>query len=281
MLIEIAIGDAYGAGFEFVEEDIIKKYNKLESYYDSRIDNIRAGQYTDDTQMSLAIAELLIDEVEWEKENITKYFLNVFDRDKRQGYAKGFYNFLIENNDVESFLNNINPESVRNGAAMRSVPLSYIKNKEELKEKAKIQASITHNTHEGIVSSQSVALIGHYFLYENINKHEIRDKLLMEIKEIYRTDKTDRVACDAIDTVDAVLTVLLKSNTFSEILINSIELGGDTDSVASIALGLASLSNQFTNDLPEFLYTDLENEKYGKDYILELDDKLKKKFNVK
>lgn len=281
MLIEVAIGDAYGAGFEFVEEDIIKKYNKLESYYDSRIDNIRAGQYTDDTQMSLAIAELLIDEVEWEKENITKYFLNVFDRDKRQGYAKGFYNFLIENNDVESFLNNINPESVRNGAAMRSVPLSYIKNKEELKEKAKIQASITHNTHEGIVSSQSVALIGHYFLYENINKHEIRDKLLMEIKEIYRTDKTDRVACDAIDTVDAVLTVLLKSNTFSEILINSIELGGDTDSVASIALGLASLSNQFTNDLPEFLYTDLENEKYGKDYILELDDKLKKKFNVK
>lgn len=281
MLIEIAIGDAYGAGFEFVEEDIIKKYNKLESYYDSRIDNIRAGQYTDDTQMSLAIAELLIDEVEWEKENITKYFLNVFDRDKRQGYAKGFYNFLIENNDVESFLNNINPESVRNGAAMRSVPLSYIKNKEELKEKAKIQASITHNTHEGIVSSQSVALIGHYFLYENINKHEIRDKLLMEIKEIYRTDKTDRVACDAIDTVDAVLTVLLKSNTFSEILINSIELGGDTDSVASIALGLASLSNQFTNDLPEFLYTDLENEKYGKDYILELENKLKKKFNVK
>tara|TARA_Y100001960_G_C14783007_1_gene888292 strand:+ start:993 stop:1835 length:843 start_codon:yes stop_codon:yes gene_type:complete len=280
MLIEVAIGDAYGAGFEFVEEDIIKKYNKLESYYDSRIDNIRAGQYTDDTQMSLAIAELLIDEVEWTKENIAKYFLSVFDRDKRQGYAKGFYNFLVENNDVESFLNNINPESVRNGAAMRSVPLSYIKNKEELKEKAKIQASITHNTHEGIVSSQSVALIGHCFLYENINKHEIRDKLLMEIEEIYRTDKTDRVACDAIDTIDAVLTVLLKSNTFSEILINSIELGGDTDSVASITLGLASLSSQFTNDLPEFLYADLENEKYGKDYILELENKLKKKFNV-
>ena len=280
MLIEVAIGDAYGAGFEFVEEDIIKKYNKLESYYDSRIDNIRAGQYTDDTQMSLAIAELLIDEVEWTKENIAKYFLSVFDRDKRHGYAKGFYNFLVENNDVESFLNNINPESVRNGAAMRSVPLSYIKNKEELKEKAKIQASITHNTHEGIVSSQSVALIGHCFLYENINKHEIRDKLLMEIEEIYRTDKTDRVACDAIDTIDAVLTVLLKSNTFSEILINSIELGGDTDSVASITLGLASLSSQFTNDLPEFLYADLENEKYGKDYILELENKLKKKFNV-
>lgn len=281
MLIEVAIGDAYGAGFEFVEEDVIKEYNKLESYYDSRIDNIRAGQYTDDTQMSLAIAELLIDEVEWTKENITKYFLNVFDRDKRQGYAKGFYNFLVENNDVESFLKNINPESVRNGAAMRSVPLSYIKNKEELKEKAKIQASITHNTHEGIVSSQSIALIGHYFLYKNVNKNELRDRLLMEIEEIYRTDKTDRVACDAIDTVDAVLTVLLKSNTFSEILINSIELGGDTDSVASIALGLASLSEQFTNDLPEFLYTDLENEKYGKDYILELENKLKKKFNVK
>ena len=280
MLLEIAIGDAYGAGFEFVEEDIIKKYNKLDSYYDSRIDNIRAGQYTDDTQMSLAIAELLLEEKEWTKENITEYFLKVFNRDKRQGYAKGFYNFLIENNDIEDFLNNINPESVRNGAAMRSVPLSYIKNKNELKEKAKIQASITHNTHEGIVSSQSVALIGHYFLYENINKHELRDRLLMEIEEIYRTDKTDRVACNAIDTIDAVLTVLLKSSTYSEILLNSIDLGGDTDSVASIALGLASLSNQFYNNLPNFLYDDLENEKYGKDYIINLDKNLKERYSV-
>ena len=281
MLIEIAIGDAYGAGFEFQEEEVIKKHNKLTEYYDSRIDDIRAGQYTDDTQMSLAIAELLLSEIEWTEENVAKYFLNAFHRDKRQGYAKGFYNFLIENSEVEDFLNNINSDSIRNGAAMRSVPLSYIKDKEELKEKVKIQASITHNTHEGIVSSQSVALIGHYFLYENINKHEIRDKLLMEIEEIYRTDKTDRVACDAIDTIDAVLTVLLKSNTFSEILKNSVELGGDTDSFASIALGLASLSEQFTNDLPEFLYTDLENEKYGKDYILKLDNELKKRFNVK
>lgn len=281
MLIEIAIGDAYGAGFEFVEEEVIKKYNKLKSYYNSRIDNIKAGQYTDDTQMSLAIAELLLSEVEWTKENITEYFLNVFNRDKRQGYAKGFYNFLIDNNDVKSFLNNINPDSIRNGAAMRSVPLSFIKDKEELKKKAKIQASITHNTHEGIISSQSIALIGHYFLYENINKQELKDKLLIDVKEIYKINKTDRVACDAIDTVDAVLTVLLKSNTYSEILINSINLGGDTDSVASIALGLASLTKQFNNDLPEFLYTDIENEKYGKDYILEIDNKLKNKFNEK
>jgi ADP-ribosyl-[dinitrogen reductase] hydrolase len=276
MLIEVAIGDAYGAGFEFVEDDIIEKHNKLESYYESRTDDIRAGQYTDDTQMSIAIAELLISKSKFNEIEIAQKFIDVFNRDKRHGYAKGFYNFLLNIEDAQSFINKINPESVRNGAAMRSVPLSYIKDKEELKKKAKLQAQLTHDTHEGIVSSQAVALIGHYFLYEKMKKEKLRDQLLLDTDEMFIINKKDRVMCEAIDTIDAVLTVLINSSTYSEILLKSVDLGGDTDSVASMALGLASLSEEFKNDLPKFLYNDLENKKYGKDYIINLDEKLKK-----
>lgn len=276
MLIEIAIGDAYGAGFEFVSDEIIKKENKLNKYYASRIDDLKAGQYTDDTQMSLAIAELMVEDSPWTKELITKKFLEVFNRDRRCGYAKGFYQFLTETIDEHDFLEKINPESIRNGAAMRSVPLSLIKDVVELKEKAKLQASITHNTYEGVVSSQAVALIGNYFLYQNGKKENLKNYLMEELFEVFKDNKTDRVPCDAIETIDAVITVLVSSSTYSEILYKSVELGGDTDSVASIACGLASLTDQFKNDLPDFLYTDLENETYGRDYIKKLDESLLK-----
>jgi ADP-ribosyl-[dinitrogen reductase] hydrolase len=32
MLLELAIGDAYGAGFEYVSPDFVERYNDLSSY---------------------------------------------------------------------------------------------------------------------------------------------------------------------------------------------------------------------------------------------------------
>lgn len=276
MLLEIAIGDAYGAGFEFVSDETIKEEHNLTKYYASRIDDLKVGQYTDDTQMTLAISELMISQKVWTKELVTKHFLEAFNRDRRCGYAKGFYKFLTEVSDEYEFLEKINPESVRNGAAMRSVPLSLIKDITELKNKAKLQASVTHNTYEGIISSQAVALIGNFFLYQNGKKENIKNYLYEELFEMFKDNKTDRVPCDAIETIDAVVTVLVVSNSFSEIIDKSVRLGGDTDSVASIACGLATLTDQYTKDLPEFLYTDLENETYGREYIINLDKELLK-----
>ena len=74
MILEIAIGDAYGAGFEFVKDSIIENEHKMNKYSDSRIDNIKAGEYTDDTQMTIAISELLLQEDVWSKELIARYF---------------------------------------------------------------------------------------------------------------------------------------------------------------------------------------------------------------
>jgi ADP-ribosylglycohydrolase len=276
MLIEVAVSDSYGAGFEFVPQETILKEHKLNKYYASRIDDLKAGQYTDDTQMSLAIAELLINEKEWTKEIVAKYFINVFKRDERCGYAKKFYNFLKSVTDENDFLARIQPQSVRNGAAMRSVPLSIIKDKKELKYKAALQARITHNTFEGIISSQAVALIGNYFLYKQGKKKDLIDYLFKEVNYLFIDFKTGRIPCCAISTIDAVITVLQESDTLSQILNKSVLLGGDTDSVASIACGLATMSNEFINDLPDFLYDDLENEKYGKDYINKLDKDLMK-----
>ncbi|KZN44954.1 hypothetical protein N482_02845 [Pseudoalteromonas luteoviolacea NCIMB 1942] len=47
------------------------------------------------------------------------------------------------------------------------------------------------------------------------------------------------------------------------------EFGGDVDTISACALGIASLSEEYKNDLPRFLYDELENNDYGKDYLIE------------
>ncbi|WP_413698815.1 ADP-ribosylglycohydrolase family protein [Psychromonas sp. KJ10-10] len=172
------------------------------------------------------------------------------------------------------FIKNINADSIRNGSAMRSVPLGLIKDKSEMLEKAKIQASFTHNTHEGIVASQAVALGVYYFINNIGPKNGLFNYVCEQSMEYFKKDKTTATECDAIDTIDSVLTVLSKSETLSEVLFNAVQLGGDTDSVASIACGIASFSDEYTKDLPAFLDRDLENGKYGKDYLKAINAKL-------
>jgi ADP-ribosylglycohydrolase len=78
----------------------------------------------------------------------------------------------------------------------------------------------------------------------------------------------------AISTTCAALTQLVRNRELSQVLLNSINLGGDVDSVAAIALGLASLATDTIRDLPKHLYFQLENKAYGREYLQQLDAQL-------
>lgn len=279
MLINIAIGDAYGAAFEFASKYFVRVNNHLK-YVTHHRQLIPTGRYTDDTQMSIAIVNMMLSDKDWTPLNIAGEFLECYTRDRRAGYAGGFQMCLDTSHSAAELIGILRPTSHKNGAAMRSVPLGYIPDICELLNKARVQASVTHNTVSGIQSSQAVALMSHYFIY----KRGLKAGLAMFVRNMmgvaYLTDKTSPTDCDAKDTVDAVLTVLTKSNSMTEVLHNSIGLGGDTDSVASIALGIASLSEEYENDLPKELLLELEygNYRYGVGFLNELNHELAEKY---
>lgn len=60
MLVELAIGDAYGAGFEYAANWMVREYNDLSAYVQHPRHRIKPGCYTDDTQMSIAIVEAIV-----------------------------------------------------------------------------------------------------------------------------------------------------------------------------------------------------------------------------
>src|SRR5262245_49138882 len=104
MLVEIAVGDAYGAGFEYAPERLVRERNDLSGYVAHPTHALRPGCYTDDTQMSIAVAEAILSGERWTPALLARHFVAAFRRDRRQGYARGFYDFLCGVRDEEEFL---------------------------------------------------------------------------------------------------------------------------------------------------------------------------------
>jgi ADP-ribosylglycohydrolase len=274
MILEGAIGDAYGAGFEFAEKEKIRNKNTLTQYESHPLFEEIKGKYTDDTQMSIGICELLLEEKEWTPLKIANKFVEVFKRDPRRGYAKRFYKFLMEIESGEELLRKIEPKSERNGAAMRSYSIGILGDENEIIERCDLQSSLTHKTEKALISAQAIALTNHFFIYDKGRKSELLD-YLQDIQGFRWTGKwSGEVKVNAIETVEAVISLIISEDSLKEILRKSIEFSGDVDTVASLGLAIGKMSREINNDLPNWFYEELEEGEYGKSYLKELDERL-------
>lgn len=279
MLVEIAIGDAYGAGFEFCSRDKIAAHNTLAAYVEHEL-GLEAGRYTDDTQMSIANAEVLLATTDARGDDFADAYVRCYRRDRRQGYAKGFQALMDECETGAMLRQRIRPDSKRNGAAMRAVPLGLIADKQHVMALASEQAMVTHATREGVLSSQAVALMAHLLLYEDARLDELPDLVVRETGLSLRRDWQAEVECDALQTVHAVSTALLGNRKMSALLRDCVNFGGDVDSVAAVAMGLASISREYVADIPLVLVADLEDGAYGRSFLRRLDVDMAKRFPV-
>ena len=277
----VAIGDAYGAGFEFEDFGIVDRENTLLQYHQHSRHKIAPGCYTDDTQMSLAIAEVLISDDPWTPEVLAQKFVDVFKRDPRVGYAGRFYDFLQKTQDGDEFLANIIPTSDKGGAAMRTVPLGILRDTGELIDKARTHAAITHDTKEGVDSAIAASLVSHFFVHNVDDKSKLPDfldKYIPSTNYQWSDEWQGEVPSAGIPTVKAVVTVVSRNDSLSALLKDCIAFKGDVDTVAAIALGAASASKSFVRDLPEFLERELEDGIYGRQYIEQIDSDLSELF---
>ena len=289
MLLTTAIGDSYGLQYEFVPEII---QNDGRTYRSHPKYPQPPGTYSDDTQMSMAIAEAMLElnPSEWSAEIAAEYFFNTFKRDPRQGYSSRMYEVLSSTNTVTEFRAGLDMKSTRNGAAMRAPLIGLYKTVDEVMLVAEIQAKVTHDTPEGVNSAQAAALMFH-----GIKNQKEPSELLeyLQLNGVKLTnDPDERSGMNAIFKVLDVLKSTKKYLTeadaflnqyFTSVLVNSVALGGDTDTVCAIAMPCAFLlscrqHSMYRIHLLKSLESGLENKEYGKDYIKRLDLKLFAKF---
>ncbi|HEY9667910.1 MAG TPA: ADP-ribosylglycohydrolase family protein [Coleofasciculaceae cyanobacterium] len=274
MLLELAVGDAYGAGFEYADPEFVKSYNDLSRHIQHPRHQIRPGCYTDDTQMSLAIAEALVTRERWTPEVLSHHFVTAFKRDQREGYASKTYQYLLKVQDGREFLEGINWTSDKSGGAMRAAPIGILPTVENVIEAATIQAAITHNTPDGINAAKAAALMSHYFIYRLGPKKELGQFLDAHVPGDWSKPWEGKVNSKGWMSVQAAITAVIRNDSLSELLRDCIAFTGDVDTVATIALAAASCSEEVAQDLPDHLIAGLENDAYGRDYIIALDRKL-------
>lgn len=284
----MAVADAYGMGFEYVPQEIVETENNLKTYRVHGLYNeLAPGQYTDDTQMSIALYEHLLEQFRYiestreipetvekscNQEKIADMFLSVFKRDQRKGYSKGFQTVLEEVSSGKELIERIeaNGKTTSNGAAMRAIPAGIMVEEERFViALAEAQGTITHQG-TGILAAKAVALAANYLWFKRGAIHYLPEFINDFIPFGDASWDGSRVSSKedlGLKTAKAAIHTLMTTTSYAECLQKSISYGGDTDSVAAIACGLCAISPIHEQAIPEELLNGFERGPYGLGFL--------------
>jgi ADP-ribosyl-[dinitrogen reductase] hydrolase len=275
MLVDMAIGDAFGAAFEFVplerQRELGLDYTRwiYQQHPELPLGN---GRYTDDTQMSLAIAEAIVQDRNLSRERLADKFVEVFRRDPRPGYGKRLYEILNRVETGQEFLQAIDPKSTRSGAAMRAGPCGFLRDLKDVLEASALQASVTHDTPEGIMSAQAVSAAVHYSFYDRGPRAELGQFVEEHVPGYAWSESwTDWASVEGIPCAHAALTAVRDGDGLTDVLRRAVAVGGDVDTVAAMAMFIGSVNPEIEDDLPPSLYRGLEDGMYGRSYLQRVD----------
>lgn len=258
-LMGAIIGDIVGSPYEFMSLKL-KKFPLFNNYC----------RFTDDTVMTCAIAQSLID-CDGDYTNLDKItIVNMHEIGKHYyktaGYGGMFYDWLISGS-VKPY------NSFGNGSAMRISAISYVaKNLEEVKKLTKKVTEITHNHPEGIKGAEATA-VAEWMALNGNSKEEIR-KYIDENYYPMNYDENDlfenyKFEGSCQETVPQCIFAFLVSKSYEDAIRKVISWGGDTDTMGAITGGIAGA----------YYGVPKEIEKQGLKYLDERMLKIVKDFN--
>ena len=241
------LGDIIGSPFEFDRGNKTKAFPLFS----------KKSKFTDDSVMTIAVAEALMDAGENADEETTcncliKSMKKWGQKYPKAGYGARFYHWVLSD-DPKPY------GSYGNGSAMRVSAAGWLYDTQERTlEVAEWTAKVTHNHPEGIKGAKATAGIM-FMARTGATKEDIRKFAEKEIG--YDLSRT----CDEIrpgyhhdescqKTVPEAITAFLESENFEDAIRTAVSLGGDTDTLACICGAMA----EAFYGVPEELKTECE-----------------------
>ena len=257
------IGDIAGSRFEW---DNIK-IKEFELFTDR-------CRPTDDSVMTLAVAQAVLNSEGNNSRLGTEAIACMQGLGRKYpaaGYGRSFRRWVFSFDPVPY-------HSFGNGAAMRVSPCAWAAvSLEEAKAMARAVTEVTHDHPEGLKGAEAAAVAAYLALHGS-GIPEIRaqiseyyyplDFTLDEIRPEYSFD----VSCQG--SVPQAITAFLESTSFEDAIRNAISIGGDSDTIAAIAGGIAGafygVPEELRHQALRFLDAEQEHilycfeERYGK-----------------
>ena len=225
------LGDMIGAPYEFDRGGKTKDFPLFS----------RESEFTDDTVMTLAVAETLMDTVGQEPPAILRALrdsmLKWGQRYPDAGYG-GRFAVWLRLKDPEPY------NSYGNGSAMRVAAAGWMfDTMEKTREMARLTAEVTHNHPEGIKGAESVAA-AIFLARTGSSKEEIRAYIEREFAyDLSRTCDEIRPSYHHVEscqqTVPEAITAFLEGTDFEDVIRTAVSLGGDCDTLTCIAGSMA------------------------------------------
>lgn len=207
--------------------------------------------FTDDTAMTVAIAKALL-ECEGDYTDLSNHAIQcmqeIGQKYPNAGYGQIFYLWLHRKNPEPYW-------SYGNGSAMRVSPVAYAaKTEKECVQLAKAVTYVSHDHPEGIKGAEAAALAT-WGALNGATKSMIRKRIedqyyildftVDKIRPSYRFD----ASCQG--SVPQAIEAFLESEDFEDAIRIAISLGGDSDTIAAIAGGIAGAYYGVPKDLWE------------------------------
>ena len=226
------IGDIVGSRFEFDRPGWSKDFELFTSQ----------NTFTDDTVMTVAVAQAILDTGEDVTESKVKreciknmqYFGALYPR---AGYGASFIYWLAADNPQPY-------NSFGNGSAMRVSAVGWAYDDlETTREVARWTAEISHNHPEGIKGAEATA-VAIYMLRNGWTKERMRAHIEAEYgydlsKTVDELRPLHQHIENCMDSMPKAFAALMEGTSYEDVIRNAVSLGGDTDTLAAIAGSMA------------------------------------------
>lgn len=242
-MIGAIIGDVVGSRFEF--------HNHLSKEFEFFAPGC---EFTDDTVMTCAVAQGLMDS-KTDFSDLSEKTVAAMQRIGRLfpncGYGARFINWMFTDNPQPY-------NSCGNGSAMRISPVGFAANNvEEAKKLAAAVTCISHNHPEGMKGAEATA-VAIVMARRGKTKEEIRKAMEvyydLDVSVDEYRDKWQghgKEICQV--SLPQALTCFFEGESYEDVIRNCISIGGDSDTLAAIAGGIAEafygVPEQFKQDV--------------------------------
>jgi len=295
VLLGTAVGDALGVPFEKFAFDRkeLKEWDG-KTYLGSAHHKLLPGQYSDDTQMSLMVAESLIENKGFNPDDLSKRYVHWITSGIARGYGRTTLAALQKIESGTHWSESGVVGSYGNGTAMRAAPFGiFFRNDlQALKEAVIIDNKITHNSDEAEAGALAIAIAAYMCVNgdtENLNarvaEHLPKTKiksLLIAMETVLKLPVTPMqvlqtfgTKADVRETVPSAMFCFSKFGDAHSAILAAIRAGGDTDTTAAIVGALFGANNNL-DSIPEEALMQVE----GRDKLIELDSQLLNRDNI-
>jgi poly(ADP-ribose) glycohydrolase ARH3 len=291
-LFGVAIGDSLGAFIEGLNKVNYEEWIK-------KVENAKTLIYTDDTHMTIGVAESLIRNKGFNGEDIAKTLIKNYEDEPYRGYGPGppkVFKLIKSGKTWIEASKEVYPDgSFGNGAAMRVAPIAllYCNDLNKLREAVYWSSHITHAHNLGkegaALQAYAITLSFKSNPKNGFNEEDFVDELTNFVEsEIYKRKlhklknllykpfdkkmiiKQLGVGIEAFNSVPtAIYAFLVNKESFKKSVIYAASLGGDADTIASMTGAIAGAYHG-EEAIPKDWINKLENQ----NYIRELAEKL-------